>query len=187
MKVSRGLQALFLSDAPSHQEWRTLTVAACAFPVSMGSVQRHAHEFVERADWLAWRNYLHAERGNLVRLPTYSDYAIQHPLGVEGFDPRIMQVSATIRYTTSDHWLLIKGESTRSTLPSSQFPALATRLVYGHLQQHFAGENHCLGCGAMKAAADGADGYGSAGAWRTLGTVHHLSAVMQGLEGLTWP
>ena len=34
-----------------------------------------------------------SSREGLLRVPTYSDYAIQHPSGVEGFDPRRMQVS----------------------------------------------------------------------------------------------
>jgi len=185
-----GVAALtnaFLADVPNQQDWRTFTVSACTFPISMGGVERHSHDLVERSDWLAWRDHLHGNRHALTRLPTYSDYAIQHPLGVEGFDPRIMQVSATIRYTTAEHWLLVKGESTRSTLPSSQFPLLATRLVYGHLQHYFAGAAHCVGCQQIKAAADGASGYGSAAAWRKLGTVHHLSAVMQGIGNLAWP
>lgn len=188
--VVDGIAALtnaFLADVPNHQAWRTFTVSASAFPVSMGGVDRHSHDLVERADWIAWRDHLHSARHSLVRLPTYSDYAIQHPLGVEGFDFRFMQVSAAIRYTTAEHWLLVKGESTRSVVPSSQFPALATRLVYGHLKQHFAGLGHCVGCRSMKDAADGASGYGSAEAWRKLGTIHHLSAVMQGLHNLNWP
>lgn len=188
--VVDGIAALtnaFLADVPNHQDWRTFTVSASAFPVSMGGVDRHSHDLVERSDWLAWRDHLFSARHSLVRLPTYSDYAIQHPLGVEGFDFRFMQVSAAIRYTKEEHWLLVKGESTRSVLPSAQFPQLATRLVYGHLQQRFAGATHCLGCRAIKAAADGVDGYGSAGAWRRLGTIHHLTAVMQGLQSLTWP
>ncbi len=188
--VVDGIAALtgaFLTDVPNHQDWRTFTVSASAFPVSMGGVDRHSHDLVERSDWLAWRDHLHSTRHSLVRLPTFGDYAIQHPLGVEGFDFRFMQVSAAIRYTKEEHWLLVKGESTRSVLPSAQFPQLATRLVYGHLQQHFAGSTHCFGCQAIKAAADGAARYGSAGAWRRLGTIHHLTAVMQGLQNLTWP
>ena len=188
--VVDGIAALtnaFLADVPNHQDWRTFTVSASAFPVSMGGVDRHSHDLVERSDWLAWRDHLYSARRSLVRLPTYSDYAIQHPLGVEGFDFRFMQVSAAIRYTKEEHWLLVKGESTRSVLPTAQFPQLATRLVYGHLQQHFAGSTHCFGCQAIKAAADGVDGYGSAGAWRRLGTIHHLTAVMQGLQSLNWP
>lgn len=177
----------FMADVPHHDRWRTFTVSGCAFPVSMGGVDRHSHDLVDRADWIAWRDHLHARRGLLTRLPTFSDYAIQHPLGVEGFAPRIMQVSASIRYTKDEHWLLIKGEGTRSTPPSVQFPELATRLVYGHLRPHFAGPAHCAGCASIKAAADGAPSYGSAEAWRRLGTIHHISTVMQGLGSLSWP
>jgi hypothetical protein len=177
----------FMAEVPYHKRWRTFTLSACAFPVSMGGVERHSHDMVERADWIAWRDRLHAQRGHMTRLPTFSDCAIQHPLGVEGFDPRIMQVSASIRYTLEEAWLLIKGESTRFTVPSAQFPELATRLVYGHLRPHFAGSTHCAGCMSIKAAADGASGYGSAEAWRRLGTIHHISTVMKGLALLPWP
>ena len=110
----------FLGDVPRPESWRTLTVSASAFSKSMGVVDRHSHAVVERAEWLAW-NHLR-DGGQLVRVPTYSDCAIQHPAGVEGFDPVRMQVSATVRYALSDSWLLIKGESTRRRRPSLQFP-----------------------------------------------------------------
>ncbi len=183
----KTLTEAFMADVPHHERWRTFTVSACAFPMSMGGVARHSHDLVERADWIAWREHLYTRRHALRRLPTFSDCAIQHPLGVEGFDPRIMQVSAAVRYTLEKDWLLIKGESTRSTAPSTQFPELATRLVYGHLRSHFAGPGHCAGCESIKAAADGARGFGSAEAWRRLGTIHHISMVMQGLGSLPWP
>jgi hypothetical protein len=177
----------FMASVPHHDRWRTFTVSGCAFPRSMGGVDRHSHDFVERADWIAWRDRLYAKRGQLRRLPTFSDCAIQHPSGVEGFDPRIMHVSASVRYTLENAWLLIKGESTRSTAPGTQFPELATRLVYGHLKSHFVGATHCAGCASMRAAADGAPKLGSAEVWRRLGTIHHISAVMQGLDSLPWP
>lgn len=187
--IADGIAALteaFMAEVPHHDRWRTFTVSACAFPLSMGGVDRHSHDLVERADWIAWRDHLHADRRRLARLPTFGDYAIQHPSGVEGFDPRIMPISASIRYTTDEHWLLVKGESTRSTPPGVQFPGLATRLVYGHLQSYFAGSAHCDGCASMKAAADGAPKFGSPEAWRKLGTIHHISTVMQGLGSRTW-
>jgi hypothetical protein len=185
-----GIAALteaFIADVPDHEQWRTFTVSACAFPLSMRGVDRHSHDLVERADWMAWRDHLHSRRDHIVRLPTFSDCAIQHPLGVEGFDPRIMQVSASIRYTLEENWLLIKGESTRFVPPSIQFPELATRLVYGQFRPQFAGQSHCAGCMSIKAAADGAAGLGSAEAWRRLGTIHHISMVMQGLGSVPWP
>ena len=92
--IPAGVESLtnaFLDDVPDHASWRTFTVSACAFPTSMGGVERHSHQFVERADWIAWRNNLHGRRGQLARLPSFGDCAIQHLQGVEGFDPRTMQ------------------------------------------------------------------------------------------------
>jgi hypothetical protein len=188
--VAMGVENLaraFLADVPDHTRWKTFTISACAFPLSMGGVDRHSHDLTKRADWLAWQDGLYADRNKLPRLPTFSDGVIQHPKGVEGFDPRTMQVSASIRYTAGDSWLLIKGESTRLTLPSTQFPSLATQLVYGHLRRWFCGVGHCAGCRFIKAAADGASGFGSAEAWRRLGTIHHITTVVQELGALPWP
>ena len=186
--ISAGVEALtnaFLNDVPDHESWRTFTVAACAFPVSMGGVERHSHELVERTDWIAWRDNLHGRREELARLPSFSDCAIQHSKGVEGFDPRTMQVSASIRYACDRHWLLVKGESTRSRPAIHQFPELATRLVYGHLKDRFSGPDHCAGCRSMKDAADWEPRYGSAEAWRRLGTIHHVTRVVQDLDSLS--
>ena len=187
--VADGITTLataFLADVPYHHRWRTFTISACAFPRSMRGIDRHSYDLVAREEWIAWRDYFHPRRNSLQRLPTFSDCAIQHPSGVEGFDPRIMQVSATIRYTLSDNWLLIKGESTRFTRPGEQFPELATRLVYGQHSEHFAGPNHCGGCESMKSAADGVLGFGSAEVWRRLGTVHHISTATESLGSLPW-
>ncbi len=182
--VVEGIASLtdaFIADIPDHSRWRTFTVSSCAFPLSMALVDRQSHDFADRADWIAWRDHLYGRRRTLLRVPTFSDCVIQHPRGVEGFDPRIMQVSASIRYTLPDQWLLVKGVSTRFIQPSIQFPELATRLVYGHLRACFRGATHCAGCASIKAAADGAPGFGSAEAWRRLGTMHHISTVVEQL------
>lgn len=188
--IPEGIVALtdaFIAEVPDHLRWRTFTVSACAFPKSMGVVQRNSEASVERADWVAWRNNLYNRRNSLQRLPTFSDCAIQCPEGVEDFDPVRMQVSASIRYTLEEEWLLIKGQSTRSKRPGEQFPELARKLVYGSLRSRFYGPDHCSGCGLMKTAADGASGFGSAEAWRQLGTSHHISVVTQALASLPWP
>ena len=188
--VEDGVTALtsaFLADVPDHGRWRSLTVTACAFPLSMAGVARNSSANVDRAEWMAWRNGLHASRHKLSRLPTFGDSTIQHPRGVEGFDPRIMQVSAAVRLTCPGQWLLIKGQSTRTKPPSQQFPELARKLVYGSMRPRFAGASHCKGCRGMKAAADGAPNLGSAETWRRLGTIHHVTSVMDGLAALPWP
>ena len=188
--IPQGVETLtdaFLDDVPDHASWRTFTVSACAFPRSMGCVERHSHELVERVDWMAWKNNLHGRRAHLARLPSFGDCAIQHTSGVEGFDPKTMAASAAIRYARDQNWLLVKGESTRTTPATFQFPQLAAKLVYGPLKHSFSGPNHCAGCQSMEEAANGASGYGSAEAWRRLGTIHHISRVMQDLGSLPWP
>lgn len=187
--VAAGVMALteqFLLDVPDHERWRTFTVSASAFPMGMGSVDRHSHALVERAEWIAWKEGLYLNRWNVPRLPTFSDCGIQHPKGVEGFDPVTMQVSAAVRYALPDDWLLIKGESTRQNPASAQFPILANRLVYGNLRSYYASAHHCKGCELMKNSADGAPKLGSAEVWRKLGTIHHLTTVTEQLSALSW-
>ncbi len=181
--------AAFLDEIPKPKRWRTLTVSGSAFPPSMGKgvVDRHSHSLVERAEWLAWRDGLHANGGDLDRLPTFSDCAIQHPKGVEGFNFRTMTASASVRYTCPEDWLLIKGESTKRTPAKIQFPGLATQLVNGNLKGHYFGVHHCEGCRLMKAAADGADKLGSPEVWRRLGTVHHITTVMEQVAAMPSP
>ncbi len=182
-----NLAAAFLNDVPYHAEWRTFTISACGFPLSLGGVGRNSHDFAQRVEWMAWRDSLYQQRHTLQRLPMFSDCAIQHTAGVEGFDPRIMQVSASIRYTLSDCWLLIKGEGTRVRRPSVQFPELATALVYGHLQQYFCQADHCSGCLLIQHGADGQPGHGSPEAWRRYGTIHHITRVLEDLAELPYP
>lgn len=188
--VVPGVQALtaaFLSEVPESPRWRTFTVSASAFPLSMARVGRRSHDTVERVEWLAWRDGLFANRAGLQRLPAYSDAGIQHPRGVEGFDPKIMQVSAAIRYTAADAWLLVKGESTRQVPPRVQFPDLARQLVSGQHRRLYCGAAHCAGCAGMQAAADGAPRLGSPEKWRMLGTIHHITTAVEQLAALPSP
>jgi len=180
----RALASAFLNSVPDQRLWRTFAISACAFPDSMGIVARASHDSVERMEWNMWRQDLHANRGTLTRLPTFSDCGIQHTKGVEDFDFRTMQPSAAIRYTLDQVWLLIKGVSTKLTPPSQQFPGLADQLVHGHLSHSFAGAGHCPGCAGIQNAADGEAGLGSLETWRRLGTIHHLTTVAQALAAL---
>ena len=54
----------------------------------------------------------------------FGDYAIAHPIPTE-LDPRTMRMSASIRYTTSDEWLILKGRNVRARL-RPVFRALAS-------------------------------------------------------------
>lgn len=181
------LSRQFLGAVPNVTQWRTLTIVACAFPRSMAGIASNSSEFRDRTEWIAWRDALYARRAGLPRLPTFGDCAIQHPLGVEGYDPRYMPSSATIRYARSTQWLLIKGESTDVTPAPVQFRMLAGQLTAGPLSQNFDGPNHCGGCADMVRGAGGAPGLGSAGVWRRLGTLHHITRTSDDIRALAWP
>lgn len=183
----RRFARAFLEEVPYHERWKTFTLSACAFPQSMSVINRLSYDTIDRVDWIAWRDGLHARRTRIPRLPTYSDCGIQHPTGVEGFDFRIMQASASIRYAITDNWLLVKGESTKSIPPSQQFPSLARALVNNRMGSYYYGDSHCRGCSGMMACAGGRSGYGSPEAWRRLGTVHHITTVVEDLDALLWP
>ena len=178
----------FLNEVPYHKRWRTFTISACAFPKSMAVIRdRNSYDTIDRVDWVAWRDGLHATQSMISRLPTYSDCGIQHPSGVERFDFRTMQSSASIRYAIADGWLLVKGVSTKITPPSQQFAYLAKALVNKQVGSYYFGAGHCLGCSGMMECANGGTGYGSQEAWRRLGTIHHITKVVEDLDALPWP
>ena len=182
-----GLANSFLDAVPYHKAWRTFTLSGCAFPKSMGKVGRNSSLLVNRNEWISWRDGLYVNRKSLTRLPTYSDFAIQHPSGVEGFDPKTMPTSAGARHASGDAWLLLKGESTRKVPPTIQFKKIAKALVSNAHGKHYLGTTHCTGCAEVDAAARGAPKLGSLGVWRRIGTIHHVVTVLKDLSALRWP
>jgi hypothetical protein len=187
--ISVGVSLLatsFLQAIPNRQSWRTFTLSGCAFPSSMGRVGKNAHLLVDRSEWICWKG-LYDTRTTLDRLPSFSDCAIQHPDGVEGFDPKTMAASAAARYTAANSWLLVKGESTKIKKPSGQFLKIAKEIVSNKHGHHYSGVNHCTGCRMINDAANGAPKLGSLEKWRLIGSIHHVSTVLKDLSALHWP
>lgn len=172
-----------LNAIPTPQAWRTLTVVASGFPEHMGVVQTFGALQIERVEWIAWLT-LHAQRTKLARLPSFGDYGIQHPEGVEGYDPRYMAMSAATRYTLNTDWLLIKGQSSKVQRMALQYPGLAHQLTQS---ANFYGQSHCQGCGEVHACANGAPGFGSAEVWRRIGTSHHLTVASAQVAAVPFP
>lgn len=176
----------FLNQVPRINDWRTLSLIGSAFPMSMKHVDRDSFAYVDREDWLAWRDQIFGV-GDVARVPTFGDCAIQHPKGVEGFDPIKMQASAAIRYALELQWLLVKGRGTKKSPPSGQFPKLAGELVRGAHKKQFAGTGHCAGCKMIDAATKGAPKLGSLTTWRRIGTAHHITTTVEAIQRLHVP
>lgn len=175
----------FIDQIPSVDDWRELILSSSAFPLSMGVVEKDSSCSIDRIDWTTWLRISGPERNRTPRVPLYSDCGIQHPKGVEDFDPEKMSVSASIRYSCADTWLLIKGESTKKTLASQQIPWLAGKLTRGDLADRFFGLDHCEGCRRIAEASKHKGNYAHAQTWRMIGTIHHVTLVVEQLRQQT--
>ncbi|MFP2895841.1 beta family protein [Corallococcus sp. 4LFB] len=159
--------------------FRTLTVAAGAFPQSISRIKEPTK--IPRADWLVWRA-LAGKAKSLPRVPTYSDYAIQgaHP---PSLNAAIHSGSPNIRYTAEDHWLVVRGEALKRR-GYDQYTALAT-----YLMEHecYSGRTFSRGDDYIFGCAGGAETPGSPGVWRRVGTNHHIAKVLKQLTSLHVP
>lgn len=162
-----------LSLLPGIEAWRTLTLAASSFPDSMMNIPSFTFHEAPRVEWDIWTSMV--TKGGIPRLPTFGDYAISNPSpSGEGIDPRIMRMSANLRYTLDRTWLLLKGRNVRDH-GYEQFNELCRRLVdAGDL---FKGPQFSWGDKYIHDAAANAGGPGNATVWRKVGTSHHLAQV----------
>ena len=101
-----------LSVVPREDEWRRVIFSASSFPEDLSDVDASTVSTLARREWQLWQT-LQRRPGRLRRRDLiYSDYAIAHPIPRE-LDPRTMRMSASIRYTAREEWLIMKGRNVR--------------------------------------------------------------------------
>ena len=165
-----------INGFPYLPDWRTLTFAATAFPLNLSSVPALSIIALPRAEWTLWRNLI---SGPIARRPTFGDYAINHP-EPEEFDPRFMSPSASIRYTLSDTWLILKARGARR-FGFGQFRSLCSALT---ARADYYGQPHCWGDDFIQQCANNTVGTGNLTTWRKVGTAHHLTVVVGQIASL---
>ncbi len=174
----RGGARLVLSllrDLPDVADWRTVTVAAGAFPVDLSQFQANVIGARPRYDAQLFDQ---VRRRRLPRQPDYGDYAIAHPsltLG-QAFPP-----PPQLRYTVAEHWLVLKGRRT-DPRGHAQFQRIC-QIIAAHPE--FAGTP--VGAADQRIAAGSPEGRGNGTTWRMVGTTHHLDYVTLRLTTLGEP
>lgn len=93
------------SRLPHLASWRSFTLAGGAFPPDLQGLPL-GRNMLPRFEWQAWRALIDGAT-RLPRRPAFADYAIQHPIYAE--PPERANFSASIRYTTADSWLVMRG------------------------------------------------------------------------------
>jgi hypothetical protein len=167
------------SMIPRKDEWRRVVLVAASFPEDLSDVDASTITTLPRREWELWKT-LQRRPGNLPRRDlVFGDYAIAHPVTKE-LDPRTMQMSASIRYTTPDDWLVVKGRNVRQ-YGFDQYFELCKALVK---RAEFSGGDFSWGDTYISDCAAGMTGPGNATTWRKVGTNHHLTLVAQEIASL---
>jgi hypothetical protein len=168
-----------INSIPYIMDWRTVTFAASAFPENMSSVSPSVISSVPRSEWNIWQQL---NSSQIKRIPNFGDYAIAHPNFVD-VDPRVMQMSANLRYTIKNNFLLCKGKSIKKN-GWGQMQGICSQIVS---HPHYAGETFSWGDKYIKDCSTGTTSTGNAETWRRVGTNHHLTQVVNQLSSFSAP
>ena len=169
-----------LQSIPYLTDWRTLTLAGTSFPVNLSPFAADTENSIPRTELIVWDTLVRSNR--IARKPAFSDYGIQHPELAE-LDPRIITMSASIRYAADDHWVIVRGRSVRKK-GWAQYNSLSKKLA---ARSEFSGNTHCWGCNYVKDCAAGAVSHGNATTWRRVGTAHHVTLVAEQIANYPVP
>jgi len=163
------------SQIPYLGKWRNLIIASGAFPQDLSKLRKNDVHYLERTDWVSWKDQVTSN--SLTRIPIYSDYTIQHAKYVarEGQS----YPSASIRYTSDEYWLIMRGEAIKRDGPgSAQWQANATLLCD---MPEYCGPTFSEGDKYIKEISLQRKETGNTTTWLGAGINHHLTFVVRQL------
>jgi hypothetical protein len=187
---------LLINELPRLNDWQTLTLSSSSFPQFLSDVRiNSADDHHERLEWIAWLYVREKQNAARKRVPTFSDYGINHPTLTDDTDPRMLTIAPNIRYTGSTSYVVAKGQAppkkkkqetaeqevARMRLALSvQYPKLAA-LIKVHPSWKDGtfswGDKFIDRCSQKKCTGNRSD-------WRGVGASHHIALVVQQLANL---
>lgn len=174
--------APMIDDLVTIGSWRSVVLLGTTMPRSLGGgvVEAGTVGRLPRKEWLLWSAL---RRSQVTRLPTYGDYAIQHPEppldATEGHIP--LGIRGAIRYTHENVTVIPRAKAPRHEEGREQYTHLCRVLV---AQPEFAGPEYTWGDSQIADCAEGTCEPGWEDHWRAVGTSHHLRYVVDQLCGL---
>jgi len=166
---------MLIRRLPYLKNWRTFTLLGTSFPESMAEI-RSSPVRIPRNEWLLYKLVSSNLAKSKVRVPAFGDYCINHPK-VLAMDMRQLKPSATIRYTTENEWIIIKGPNVRDN-QFGQYRAhcrAVTRFADYCGPEFSVGDNYIYDCSIGSAST------GNLTTWRWVGTNHHLEFVARAI------
>jgi hypothetical protein len=168
-RIYAAIARTCINSIPDIKAYKSLTIAMTSFPENLSEHGADTMLETPRTEWQVWK-MLNASK--IARIPTFGDYGISSTV-MQSIDPRIMKMSANIRYTHNESWVIVKGRNVRAH-GFEQFFALALRLVNS---EYFSGENYSWGDENIFEKSRNQGGSGNATTWREIGTNHHIAMV----------
>ncbi|MFD1992331.1 beta family protein [Paenibacillus nicotianae] len=169
-----------LSNITLIQHFRSVILIGTSFPPDLSKIGSNSIDTIERSEWLIWKSII--QTNDLYKTIQFGDYVISNPVPFDA-DPRFINMSANIRYTATDKYIIFKGKSIRKT-GASQYFRIAAEVVR-HLEYY--GASYSNGDNYINEVANQNEGPGNATSWRKAGTNHHLTVVVNELSNLILP
>ncbi|PFO37021.1 beta family protein [Bacillus cereus] len=166
-----------IHSLPYVEKWRTLTFTATAFPENLSEFASGTDGSIPRIEWTIYQKLFNTK---LPRYPAFGDYIISNPEYTK-IDPRFMRMSANIRYTADNEYLIFRGFSVTNPKYGKwqQTRGLSQRVI-SHAK--YSGKDYSYGDQYIYDCAHNQTGTGNAETWRTIGTNHHLTLVINELS-----
>ncbi|MCY3646742.1 MAG: beta family protein [Chloroflexi bacterium] len=152
-------------------KWRNLVTVATSIPKTLTAIREGTTGPLPRREWALWCKLV--RRGG--RVPTFGDYAIQHPIPPEEGGPGMR---TNIRYTLGECTLVARGRQLTQTGPA-EYKILSSRIVGSG---SFKGPQFSWGDDVIAGCAEGRIPPGTQHMWRGAGTSHHLALVAEQLR-----
>lgn len=164
---------------PMLGQWNSFVVSGGAFPRFLSDLTKNDEHVLPRLDWNHWLKGFKG-RNNLERLPTFSDYTVQYPKKPKPLD-FVPNVSASIRYTDLDQWIIMRGESLGKGAKYNQYWGLANALMF---RDEFSGHDFSFADQYIARIGTQTKDTGNIGSWLTAALNRHLTLVARQLNHL---
>jgi hypothetical protein len=151
-------------------DWRSIVWLGTSMPSMLGGGTIAEGEVgqLPRREWELWSALKRERRG---RLPTYGDYAVQHPEPPHDENGGGNTMRANIRYTVEQLTLVARGHGPVVQAGREQYRDLCRMLME---REEFAGREFSWGDAIIEDCATGLCEPGAQSLWRGAGTSHHL-------------
>jgi hypothetical protein len=165
--------------------WRSVTLAGAAFPHDLSKLAKNSISRIPRRDWRLYRTLVQEAHTAGRRVPTFGDYAVAHPNPKLQVNPRVMNISGSLRYTTDDDFLVAKGtELFKGRGAGAGGEAIRPAVELLAQAREFSGPNFSEGDAWIHRVARRQASCGNPERWRRTATNHHLVFVTDRLASL---